>query len=124
MDKDDRIQYLANIYGLIRSDGKIREIEKDIYEAIAKDIGAGYLEKRDAIELSAKDDFRIRFVGRCSDRTRNIEDMLLAACGDADFHVMEKKIVHTFGSKLRISDEQFVLIKAQLGDRLKKLKRS
>jgi uncharacterized tellurite resistance protein B-like protein len=124
MDKDDRIQYLANIYGLIRSDGKIRDIEDSIYQAIAKDIGAGYLEKRDAIEMSAKDDFQIRFVGRCSDRIANIEDMLLAACGDAEFHVMEKKSIHTFGSKLHISDEQFSLIKDQLGDRLKKLKKS
>jgi len=120
MTQDEQIQYLANIYYLARADEQF-EVEEDyLLQEIAKDIGAGYLETRKALDMSMADGFKIKFPARLSDRIKNLEDMLLVAYYDKKLHEMEKKIILTYAKHLDITKEQFETIQQEVKKRLKK----
>jgi len=118
MTQNEQIQYLANIYYLARADEQF-EVEEDyLLQEIAKDIGAGYLETRKALDLSMTSDFKIKFPARLSDRIKNLEDMLLVAYYDKKLHEMEKKIILTYAKHLDITKEQFETIREETKKRL------
>lgn len=118
MNQQEQIQYLANIYYLARAD-KDFEVEEDyLLQEIAKDIGAGYLETRKALDLSMSDDFKIKFPIRLSDRIANLEDMLLVAYYDKELHKMEKELILAYAKQLGISKEQFDIIRGEVKKRL------
>jgi uncharacterized tellurite resistance protein B-like protein len=120
MTQNEQIQYLANIYYLARAD-KDFEVEEDyMLQEIAKDIGAGYLETRKALDLSMVDGFKIKFPARLSERIRNLEDMLLVAYYDKKLHEMEKKIILAYTEHLDISKKQFETIQNETKKRLQK----
>ncbi len=89
MTEEEQIQYLANLFHVARADGRVDVSEDSLAEDIAKSIGAGYLETRKALDLSAEKDFSVTFPARFSERIRNLEDMLLLAYCDQDLHDLE-----------------------------------
>jgi len=118
MTQNEQIQYLANIYYLARADEQF-EVEEDyLLQEIAKDIGAGYLETRKALDMSMADGFKIKFPARLSDRIKNLEDMLLVAYYDKKLHEMEKKIILAYTKHLDITKEQFDTIREETKKRL------
>ena len=118
MTQNEQIQYLANIYYLARADERF-EVEEDyLLQEIAKDIGAGYLETRKALDMSMADGFKIKFPARLSDRIKNLEDMLLVAYYDKKLHEMEKKIILAYTKHLDITKEQFDTIREETKKRL------
>ena len=122
MTQEQQIQYLANVYYLARCDGNF-EVEEDyLLQDIAKNIGAGYLETRKAMDLSMADDFKVSFPARFSERIRNLEDMILVAYYDRKLHEMEKKTIFSYLKQLGISKQQFGLIRDEVKQRLKEMK--
>ena len=104
MTEEEQIQFLANIYHVARADGRVEVIEDEVAESMAKDIGAGYLETRNALDLSAEKDFSIIFPARLSDRIRNLEDMLYIAYQDQELHDLEKTVMVDFARQIGIKD--------------------
>ncbi|MBN1787211.1 MAG: TerB family tellurite resistance protein [Sedimentisphaerales bacterium] len=120
MNQTEQIQYLANIYYLARADENF-EVEEDyMIQEIAKEIGAGYLETRKALDMSMADDFKVIPPARLSDRLRTVEDMLFVAYCDKKFHPMEKKIVLNIAKQVGVKREQFEEIRSETKERLEK----
>ncbi|MCP4710737.1 MAG: hypothetical protein GY869_19095 [Planctomycetes bacterium] len=123
MDNEAKIQYLANIYHLVRSDGRVGTREEDVMEAVAQGIGVGYLETRKALDLSMEKDFVTVNPKRWSDRIRNVEDMLLVAYADGKLSSVEKQVLVGFANKLGISQKQFGIIKEETKDRFREMRK-
>jgi len=119
MTKEEQVQYLANIYHVARASGRVEVIEDSVAEEMATGIGAGYLETRNALDLSSKKDFCVKFSTRLSDRIRNLEDMLFLAYCDKALHELEKKIVVDFARQLGITQEQMNMIRKEAKARLR-----
>jgi uncharacterized tellurite resistance protein B-like protein len=120
MNQAEQIQYLANIYYLARADSNF-EVEEDyMLQEIAKDIGAGYLETRKALDMSMSADFKVKIPSRLSERIRTLEDMLLIAYHDKKLDQMEKKVILTFAKEMGIGKKQFDVIREEMKERLKK----
>ena len=118
MTEEEQVQYLANIYHVARADGRVEVIEDGVIENMANDIGAGYLETRNALDLSVEKDFSIIFPARLSDRIRNLEDMLQLAYQDQVLHGLEKKIMIDFARQIGITQEQVNTIRKEAKARL------
>ena len=118
MTQEEQIQYLANIYHVARADGRVEVIEDSVTEVMAQGIGAGYLETRNALDLSAQKDFQVTFPPRLSERIRNLEDMLLVAYSDKELHNMEKKIIIDFAKQIGITQQQVTTIQKEAKTRL------
>jgi len=118
MTQDEQIQYLANIYYLARADNDFQVEEDYLLQEMAKDIGAGYLETRKALDLSMAQDFKIKFPARLSEKIRNLEDMLLVAYYDKKLQHLEKEIILAYTKHLGISPKQFEIIQEQAKKRL------
>ena len=91
MNKAEQVRYLANLYYLLASDGAVDRVEEKVFEEIARDIGAGYFERREAMEMAKKEGLQVRLGGRLSERIRNLEDMLFLAYCDGALAPAEKK---------------------------------
>lgn len=122
MTEEERRQYLANIYALARVDENVDSMESDVYEKIAREIGAGYLDTRDAMEMASKDDFKIKFPHRLSERISNLEDMLVVAYSDKKLHELEKKTLQDYARQIGISQDQFSMIQKEARERLDKFR--
>ena len=121
MTQEEQIQYLANIYYLAYADENF-EVEEDyLLQGIAKDIGAGYLETRKALDRSMEKRFKIKYPARWSDIIRNLEDLLLVALHDKKFHKIEKKIILTYAKKLKLDQKVFGFIQKQAKNRIKEM---
>jgi uncharacterized tellurite resistance protein B-like protein len=118
MTQDQQIQFLANIYYLARADNDFQVEEDYLLQEIAKDIGAGYLETRKALDMSMANGFKIKFPIRLSERIRNLEDMLLVAYYDKKLQHMEKEIIVNYAKHLDITKEQFEVIREETKKRL------
>ena len=119
MTEDEKVQYLANIYHVARADGRVEVLEDGRVEDMAAGIGAGYLETRNALDLSARKDFSVIFPARLSERIRNMEDMLFLAYADQDLHDMEKKIIVDYARQIGVTQDQVNMIKKEAKARLK-----
>lgn len=117
MDKQQQTTYLANIYYVLKADGGVDRIEEDAFEEIRRDIGAGYFEKQEAMELADKDGYQLEPVGRWSERIRNLEDMLYAAYCNGVFEKAEKKVVKEFAGRLGIDQRQFDVVRQETRQR-------
>ena len=113
MTKEEQVQYLANIYHVARASGRVEVIEDITAEDMAKGIGAGYLETRNALDLSAEKDFSVKFSPRLSERIRNLEDILFLAYCDKTLDELEKEIVVDFARQLGITQEQMNMIRKE-----------
>ena len=123
MDNEAKIQYLANIYYLVRADGQVGASEEDVMEAVAEGMGVGYLETRKALDKSMEKGFAVGYPKRWSDRIRNLEDMLLVAYADYKLSSVEKGVLGEFAHKLGISQKQFDLIKEETKERFREMKK-
>jgi uncharacterized tellurite resistance protein B-like protein len=122
MNKEEQVRYLANIYHLLMSDGAVDRIEEKVFEAISRDIGAGYFERKNAMELAGKEGYQPQLVGRWSQRIGNLEDMLFAAYCNGVLERTETKLITVYASQLGISQAQFDVIKDQARQRYAEFK--
>ena len=119
MNKQDQVSYLANIYRVVLADGEVGRAEEKVFEGIARDIGAGYFERKQAKELAGQDEYELRQVSRWSDRIRNIEDMLFAASTNNAVDPGEKKLILDAAGSVGINKQQFEVIKSEAKERLR-----
>ena len=124
MERDEQVQYLANIYYVARVDGQVDRLEEKLIDHIAKGIQAGYFETYKGKDESEKEDFSIKYPKRWSDRIRNVEEMLLVAFADEKLHSLEKKILMEYANHLGINQTQFKVIREETKKRLAELKGS
>jgi len=113
MNKQEQVNYLANIYHLVIADGEVDRLEKKVFEDISRDIGAGYFERKEAMELARKERYQLQSVSRWSDRIRNLEDMLFAAFCNGILEPAEKKLIKDCANRSGINQQQFEIIKKE-----------
>ena len=113
MNKQEQVNYLANIYHLVIADGDVERLEEKVFEDISRDISAGYVERRRAMELAQKDRYQLQSLSRWSDRIRNLEDMLFAAFCDGILESAEKKLIKDCANCSGINQQQFDTIKKE-----------
>jgi hypothetical protein len=73
---------------------------------ISRDVGAGYLERKRAIEQAQSAEFEIQLVDRWSEQIRNLEDILFAAYCNGVLEPLEKKRILQYAGRLEISQAQ------------------
>lgn len=117
MEKEDQVKYLANVYHVLLADGEVDSVETRVNEAIAREIGAGYFERKTARESAESERFEFQYVDRWSDRVRNFEDLLFAIFCNGVTHPAEKKEIKTYLKPLRINQEQLDLMISQAKQR-------
>ena len=110
MNKDEKIQYLANIYHVLLVDGQVERLEERVFEEISREIGAGYFERKDAAERAQTRGYQVQPTGRWSQRIRNLEDMLFAAYSNGVMDQAEKKPVKQYAAQIGIDQKQFGLV--------------
>ncbi len=101
MNDEETIKYLANIYYVVASDGEVERIEERVFEEIARDIRAGYLDRKEAMKLAESEGLQMHVAARLSDRIRNLEDMIFAAYCNGTLEPTEKKAV-CWAAKIRL----------------------
>ena len=117
MDKQQAVDYLVNIYAVLASDGDVERSESRVFEVIAKEIGAGFFERKKAIEAYEESKATATLSGRWSDKVRNLEDMLFAAYCNGELAPDEKAIVVAQARVLGIEKEQLTVIKSEAKQR-------
>ena len=117
MDKQQAVDYLVNIYAVLASDGDVERSESRVFEVIAKEIGAGFFERKKAIEAYEETKATATLSGRWSDKVRNLEDMLFAAYCNGALARDEKAIVVAQARVLGIEKEQLTVIKTEAKQR-------
>jgi uncharacterized tellurite resistance protein B-like protein len=122
MNKQDQVRYLANIYHLLIADGEADPVEEKAFDQISRDIGAGYFQKKDAEELARGEGYEVQFVGRWSDRIRNLEDMILAAYCNGVLERTERKLITQYAVQVGINQAQFDVIKQETRKRYAEFK--
>ncbi len=113
MKREETIDYLANIYAVVAADGAIDRIEERVFEAIARDIGGGYFERKQAVEKAGAGNLPARLELRWSDQVRNLEDMLFVAYCDGSLEPTEKKVIIDYANFLSISQTQLAAIRQE-----------
>jgi tellurite resistance protein len=123
MTGEEKTKYLANICCLLIADGDIDLTEQEVFNEISQGIGAGLVERQDAVRMARGLGYQVRLVGRWSQRIRNLEDMLLAAYCNGVFEKTEKKAIQQYARQLGINQEQFDMIKQEAKRRYAEFKR-
>ncbi|HJN09419.1 MAG: TerB family tellurite resistance protein [Pirellulaceae bacterium] len=113
MIRDETVDYLANIYAVVAADGAVERIEERVFESIAREIGAGYFERKQAIEKINTGQWPVRLDLRWSDRIRNLEDMLFVGYCDGTLDPTEKQAIINYANLLSINQQQLGLIKEE-----------
>lgn len=113
MNRQDQVSYLANVYHVLKADGKVERVEERAFEVIARDIGAGYFERRNAVESAQQEGYSVQLVGRYSDRLRNLEDMMFAAFCNGVVEQTEAQPIKEFAKRLGTTQEQLNLVKRE-----------
>jgi tellurite resistance protein len=117
MRKEEAVSYLANIYAIVEADGISDRIEQSVFEEIAQEIGAGYFERKRAMDKSKSDKLPAALKLRWSDQIRNLEDMLFVAHCDGTPDPTEKPAIISYANFLNISRNQLSVIKFQVRHR-------
>ena len=118
MTEAEQIDYLANLFFVARLDGRVDSGEDALAETMAKGIGAGYLETRKAVDLSATSDYAIRISKRFSERVRNLEDMIHMAYHSDGLDADEKKTIIEFARNIGVTQTQLELVRKEAKKRL------
>lgn len=113
MDKQQTVDYLVNIYAVLASDGEVERSEVKVYETVAKEIGAGFFERKRAMEAYEGSKTTVTLTGRWSEKVRNLEDMLFAAYCNGALAPDEKEIIVAQARVLGIEKEQLAVIKTE-----------
>jgi uncharacterized tellurite resistance protein B-like protein len=117
MKRDETVSYLANLYSIIDADGVVDRVEQRVFEEIAQEIGAGYFERKQAVDKSESDELPAALELRWSDQIRNLEDMLFVAYCDGTLEPTEKQAIISYANFLNISQDQLSVIKADANRR-------
>ena len=117
MNKEEQVQYLANVFYIVLADGNTDKNEEKAFERIAQAIGAGYFERRNAQDLAKQDGFEVCPVGRLSDRFRNLEDMLFISYCNQQVDAAEKKLIIDYATQIAVNQQQFGQIKQEAKQR-------
>ena len=121
MERQEKIQYLANIISLIRSDRKIKSQEQKLLFSVAKGIGAGFLFLDQAEKLATSPNFKVAYPQRSSEALRLFEDMLLLAHADNQLAPEEGSLIRELLNHLHLSPAMVDRIKADVTERLKSI---
>ena len=119
MTEAEQIDYLANLYYVARLDGRVDMSEDTLAEKMAQGIGAGYLETRKAVDLSARSDYTLRIPPRFSDRVRNLEDMVQMAYYSDGLDADEKKTLIAYARDIGITQAQLDTVRREAKQRLR-----
>ena len=122
MNREETVGYLANIYSVVEADGNVDQVEQRVFEDIAREIGAGYFERKQAIEKTQSDELPVALELRWSDQIRNLEDMLFVAYCDGTLEPTEKQAIITYANFINISQNQLSVIKADAKRRFAEFK--
>ena len=110
MKNEERVKYLANLYCVLIADDATDRVEETVFEEISRDIGAGYFERREAMEMAKNEGLQVQLADRLSQRIRNLEDMLFMAYCDDALAPTEKKLIMEYANSLGISQEQLKMV--------------
>jgi len=122
MNREETVGYLANIYAVVAADGDVDRVEERIFETIAREIGAGYFERKQAIDKTKEDELPACLELRWSDQIRNLEDMLFVAYCDGTLEPTEKQAIVTYANFLSISQHQLSVIREDAKRRFSEFK--
>ena len=122
MKREETVGYLANIYAVVAVDGDIDRVEERVFESIAREIGAGYFERKKAIDRTKEDELPARLDLRWSDQIRNLEDMLFVAYCDGTLEPAEKQSIVNYANFLSISQQQLSVIREDAKRRFSEFK--
>ncbi len=119
MKKEEATRYLANIYLVLATDNEVKRDEERLFEAISREIQAGYLERRQAMELAENQRVQTNVSARWSERIRNLEDMIFVAYSNGVLEPSEKQTIVEYAKHLGIEQQQLDLIKKEVKQRHK-----
>ncbi len=111
MKREETVDYLANLYAVVLADGVVERPEERVFEAVAREIGAGYLERKQAIARASEERLPIRLDLRWSDQIRNLEDMLLVGYCDGSLDPTEKQVIVDYAKFLGITQSQLSAVR-------------
>ena len=117
MKKEEATRYLANIYLVLASDDEVKRDEERLFETISREIQAGYLERRQAMELAENQRVQTNVSARWSERIRNLEDMIFVAYSNGVLEPLEKQAIVEYAKHLGIEQQQLDLIKKEVKQR-------
>ncbi|MEE3371459.1 MAG: TerB family tellurite resistance protein [Planctomycetota bacterium] len=117
MDKQQTVDYLVNVYAVLAADGEVERSETKAFEVVAKEIGAGFFERKKAIEAYEVSQATATLNGRWSEKVRNLEDMLFVAYCNGVLAPDEKEIIVTQARVLGLEKEQLAVIKTEAKQR-------
>ena len=119
MKNEEATRYLANIYLVLASDNEVKRDEERLFEAISREIQAGYSERRQAMKLADNQEVQKNVSARWSERIRNLEDMIFVAYGNGVLEPLEKQAIVEYAKHLGIEQQQLDLIKKEVKQRHK-----
>jgi hypothetical protein len=119
MKNEEATRYLANIYLVLASDNEVNRDGERLFEAISREIQAGYLERRQAMKLAENQRVQTNVSARWSERIRNLEDMIFVAYGNGVLEPLEKQAIVEYAKHLGIEQRQLDLIKKEVKQRHK-----
>ena len=117
MKNEEAARYLANIYLVLASDNEVKRDEERLFEAISREIKAGYLERRQAMKLAENQEVQTNVSARWSERIRNLEDMIFVAYSNGVLEPLEKQAIVKYAKHLGIEQQQLNLIKKEVKQR-------
>jgi len=110
LNDDQKVDYLTNVIGLARADGKITPQETEAIELVQKAIGARKTELNKAYKNVENDDFAPKVVGLWSDQIKNLEHIIYVSLIDGEIDGSEKQYILNFARQVKINQDQLNLI--------------
>ena len=119
MNRDELIAYMANVAMIAAADGKLSPEEAKAIDTVRAELGVEQGQMDAALEKVAKGKHKIAPVGRFSDKTRNLEDMIFVALADNEISKAEKPEILSFAKSINISQGQLSVILSEAKNRIK-----
>lgn len=110
LSDEQKVNYLTNVIGLARADGKITPQETEAIELVQKAIGARKTELNKAYKLAEANDFSPAPVGLWSDQIKNLEHIIYVSLIDGEIDGNEKQYVLNFARQVKINQDQLNII--------------
>jgi uncharacterized tellurite resistance protein B-like protein len=103
MEQSEKIQYLANLISLVRSDNDVDSEEEKLLQKLAEGIGADPSSLEEAEKLASSPDFEASYPENNSLALQLLDDMLLLAHADnrlafEEILLLRKLVEHLHGA--------------------------
>jgi len=105
-----QVDYLANVIGMARANGKVFPEEKAAVESIQMVIGAGASELTQAYSIAKNADFAPKVIGLWSNQVKNLEHIIYLSLLDGKIDNDEKRYILQIAKKIKISQDQLNFI--------------